>query len=81
MPGVDALLELLTMQIGPEHLLVAARVAFSDEISADAVEELSERIDQCLAERLPVTSHVFIDPTDTAKGSRGPLLPETGATG
>jgi cation diffusion facilitator family transporter len=75
-PGVDGLLELLTMHMGPEHLIVAARVAFSDEISAGTVEELSERIDRRLSERLPVTSHVFIDPTDTARGSRGPLLPE-----
>jgi|SRR5579875_1449533 len=81
MPGVDGLLELLTMHIGPEHLIVAARVAFSDEISADNVEDLSERIDQQLAERLPVTSHVFIDPTDTSRGSRGRLLPESGGPG
>lgn len=76
LPGVDGLLELLTMHMGPDHLIVAARVAFSDQISAGAVEELSERIDRQLSQRLPVTSHVFIDPTDTASGSRGPLLPE-----
>jgi cation diffusion facilitator family transporter len=75
-PGVDAMLELLTMHMGPDHLIVAARVAFSDQIDASTVEEMSERIDRRLAERLPVTSHVFIDPTDTASGSRGPLLPE-----
>jgi divalent metal cation (Fe/Co/Zn/Cd) transporter len=76
MPGVDELPELLTMHMGPEHLIVAAGVAFSDQISAGNVEDLSERIDQRLAERLPVTSHVFIDPTDTTSGSRGTLLPE-----
>jgi cation diffusion facilitator family transporter len=76
LPGVDGLLELLTMHMGPEHLIVAARVAFSDQINAGAVEELSERIDRRLAQRLPVSSHVFIDPTDTASGSRGSLLPE-----
>jgi len=80
-PGVDGLLELLTMHLGPDHLIVAARVSFADEISAGMVEDLSERIDQCLAERLPGTAHVFIDPTDTVNGSRGPLLPEAGAAG
>jgi divalent metal cation (Fe/Co/Zn/Cd) transporter len=75
-PGVDGMLELLTMHMGPDHLIVAARVAFSDQIDAGTVEEMSERIDRRLAERLPVTSHVFIDPTYTASGSRGPLLPE-----
>jgi cation diffusion facilitator family transporter len=74
-PGVDGLLELLTMHMGPDHLIVAARVAFSDQMSAGGVEDLSERIDQRLSRRLPVTSHVFIDPTDTSSGSRGSLLP------
>ena len=76
LPGVDGLLELLTTYMGPNHLIVAARVAFSDEIDASTVESLSERIDRELTGRLPVTSHVFIDPTDTARGSRGPLLPD-----
>jgi len=68
------------MHIGPDHLIVAARVAFSDQLSASAVEDLSERIDRQLSHWLPVTSHVFIDPTDTASGSRGPLLPEADST-
>jgi cation diffusion facilitator family transporter len=79
--GVDGLLELLTMYMGPDHLIVAARVAFSDDIDASAVESLSERIDRELSVRLSVTSHVFIDPTDTAKGARGSLLPEAGDAG
>jgi cation diffusion facilitator family transporter len=77
LPGVDGLLELLTMYMGPDHLIVAARVAFSDDIDAGAVESLSERIDRDLSQRLSVTSHVFIDPTDTAQGARGELLPDT----
>ncbi len=64
-PGIDALLELLTMHLGPEHLIVAARVAFSDDISADRVEDLADDIDRRLAGRLPVVPHVFIDPTQT----------------
>jgi hypothetical protein len=31
---VDALLDLRTMHVGSDHLIVAARVAFSDEITA-----------------------------------------------
>jgi cation diffusion facilitator family transporter len=62
-PGIDALLELLTMHLGPDHLIVAARVAFSDEVSADRAEDLAGDIDRRLAERLPEVPHVFIDPT------------------
>ncbi len=63
--GVDELLELLTMHLGPDHLIVAARVSLADEIVADDVEDLADRIDKRLAEVLPQTPHVFIDPTQT----------------
>jgi cation diffusion facilitator family transporter len=62
-PGVDQLLELLTMHLGPDHLIVAARVSFADEIGADDVEDLADDIDRRLAQVLPQTPHVFIDPT------------------
>jgi len=65
-PGIDGLLELLTMHLGPEHLIVAARVAFSDDISADQVADLADDIDRRLADRLPLVPHVFIDPTQTS---------------
>jgi cation diffusion facilitator family transporter len=61
--GVDRLLELLTMYLGPEHLIVAARVAFSDEISADRAEDVADEIDKRLADRLTLVPHVFLDPT------------------
>ncbi|HEY3908076.1 MAG TPA: cation diffusion facilitator family transporter [Streptosporangiaceae bacterium] len=75
-PGVDELLELLTMYMGPDHLIVAARVSFADDISADDVEDLAGRIDCKLAEVLPQTPHVFIDPTQTSRPARLPANPE-----
>jgi cation diffusion facilitator family transporter len=83
-PGVDTLIELLTMHLGPDHLLVAARVDFSENISADEAEDLASQIDRQLAERLSVTPHVFIDPTQKAsaqadaqpaQGTNGSALP------
>ncbi len=71
-PGVDALLELLTMHLGPDHLIVAARVALDDEASADRVEDLADDIDRRLAEKLTMLPHVFIDPTQTAALTRDP---------
>jgi cation diffusion facilitator family transporter len=68
MPGIDALVELLTMHLGPDHLIVAARADFSGEITGDDAEDLASKIDRQLAERLTVTPHVFIDPTQKAGG-------------
>jgi cation diffusion facilitator family transporter len=61
--GIARLLDLRTMRLGPDGLIVAARVAFDDGISADEAEDLSDGIDARLAERLPVQAHVFLDPT------------------
>jgi divalent metal cation (Fe/Co/Zn/Cd) transporter len=62
-PGVDRIVDLLTMYMGPDRLIVAARVDFGGDISADRAEEIADEIDNRLAERLPLKPHVFLDPT------------------
>jgi divalent metal cation (Fe/Co/Zn/Cd) transporter len=64
-PGVDALLELRTMHMGPDSLIVAARIALNDELGADQTEDLADTIDRSLSEKLPLQLNVFIDPTQT----------------
>jgi cation diffusion facilitator family transporter len=65
-PGIDDLIELRTMHLGPDQLIVAARVALDADISADDVENLADQIDARLADRLSQAAHVFIDPTQAA---------------
>jgi divalent metal cation (Fe/Co/Zn/Cd) transporter len=62
-PGTDRVVELLTMYLGPDHLIVAARVDFGGDLSADQAEEIADDIDRRLADRLNQTLHVFLDPT------------------
>jgi len=62
-PGVDTLLDLRTMHLGPDQLIVAAQVTFDDEISADQAEDVADEVDRRLVGRLPQVSHVFLDPT------------------
>jgi cation diffusion facilitator family transporter len=69
-PGVDRLLDLRTMHLGPDRLIIAARVAFGDDVSADQAEDLSDDIDRRLAERLPQEPHVFVDPTQAPVAAR-----------
>jgi cation diffusion facilitator family transporter len=69
-PGVDRLIDLRTMHLGPDSLLVAAQVDLADSATADQVEELADDIDRRLSERLPVTPRVFIDPTPARASAR-----------
>jgi cation diffusion facilitator family transporter len=62
-PGVEGVVELLTMHLGPERLIVGARLDLTDDITGEEVERLADHLDIRLAERLAVTPHVFLDPT------------------
>lgn len=68
-PGVAGLLELRTMYMGPDSLIIAARIALKDEMGADQTEDLADEIDRRLSERLPLKCHVFVDPTQAREAS------------
>ncbi len=61
--GVTGVGELFTMHFGPEQVLVAAKVHFSDSISADEAEDIAGEVERRLRDRLPIVRHVFLDPT------------------
>ncbi len=61
--GVTDLVDLRTMHLGPDRLIVAARVSLDGNIDGDDAENLADRLDRRLAEILPLTPLVFIDPT------------------
>jgi cation diffusion facilitator family transporter len=67
--GVDSLLDLRTMYLGPDHLVIAARVAFDDGISANRAEDIADEVDGRLADRLSLALHVFLDPTQVPSRS------------
>lgn len=61
--GVDAVLELLTMRLAPDQILVAARVDLADDLSPEEIERASDDVDTMVRERFPDVRHVFLDPT------------------
>ncbi len=65
---IDNVLELLTMVLGPNSLMVAARVDFASGLTDDQVERASEEIDQRLREAVPDVTEVFLDATTTPHG-------------
>jgi cation diffusion facilitator family transporter len=62
-PEVAALVDLRTMYVGPQRLLVAARIDLADELTSRQIEELAERIDHQLRQAVPDVFDVFLDPT------------------
>ncbi|HTX80570.1 MAG TPA: cation diffusion facilitator family transporter [Streptosporangiaceae bacterium] len=74
--GISAVLDLLTMYLGPDHLIVAAKVAFDDDLSADSAEDVADSIDDRLSAQLSVIPHVFLDPTQLPAGSAAALRPK-----
>jgi cation diffusion facilitator family transporter len=63
-PEVEEVLQLLTMALAPDRLLVAARVDLRGGLDSERVEEVSTEIDRAIRERVPVVAEVFLDATD-----------------
>ena len=61
--GIDSVLELMTMQLSPEQVLVAARVDLADHLSPEGIEHAADEVDDLIRERFPQVRHVFLDPT------------------
>lgn len=70
--GVDSVLELMTMMLSPEQVLVAARVDLADDLSPEQIERAADGVERLVRERFPEVRHVFLDPTpDTAEAQPG----------
>jgi cation diffusion facilitator family transporter len=61
--GVDEVVELLTMALGPTSLLVAARLDLAPDLDSDEVEKLAATLEDKLREAVPGVEYVFLDPT------------------
>jgi cation diffusion facilitator family transporter len=67
-PNVVEVRELLTMALGPNALLVAARVDLEDSIDAGTVERTTSEIDDALRRAVPDVTEVFLDATPPSDG-------------
>jgi divalent metal cation (Fe/Co/Zn/Cd) transporter len=72
---IEKVIEVLTMVLGPNSLLVAARVDFADGLDQDDVENVSEHIESRLREIVPDVTEVFLDATTSPARAR-PATPD-----
>ncbi len=71
-PGVVEVAAVLTMVLGPEALLVAARVDLDDELSGARVERIATELDAAIRRRVPDVTEVFLDATPAAHDRPAP---------
>jgi cation diffusion facilitator family transporter len=62
-PEITGIAEMLTMQLGPAAVLVAARVQFEGTLLALEVERVCTEVEQEMAARVPELQQVFLDPS------------------
>lgn len=60
--SVDRVVELRTMHIGPQELLVAIDVLFRDGMDTDGIEAAIDEIEQAIRDAVPDTRAIFIEP-------------------
>ncbi|MFG2052644.1 cation diffusion facilitator family transporter [Micromonospora sp. NPDC048930] len=70
-PHVDRVDTLLTMFLGPEDILVAAKVDFDDDASGSDIEAAADEAERRLTEQFPEIGYVFLDPTRSMPGAAG----------
>jgi len=72
-PGVAQLIQLRTMHLGPEELLVAARVELDPDLSADDAARVIDQAQDGLREQVPSARIIYLEPElPTAPGAGRP---------
>jgi cation diffusion facilitator family transporter len=75
-PEVDRVVDVRTMLLGPEALLVAARLDMDDALGAADVEDRTDEIASQLQKRFPQVREVYLDVTSRAGDQVAETTPE-----
>ena len=77
---VDRVLDVRTMLLGPEALLVAARLDMDDALGAAEVEDSTDAIAAGLQQKYPQVREVYLDVTSGGDGQVADTRPEASST-
>ena len=60
--GVEGLIELLTMHLSPEEVLVTADVRFADDLSTEEIARTIDRVEEAIREIAPEATRIYVEP-------------------
>ena len=60
-PEVERVLELLTMHIGPDEILLNANIEFRDGMTTQEIEKLVDDIEAAIRKKVPPAKKIFIE--------------------
>jgi cation diffusion facilitator family transporter len=69
-PKVTRLLEMLTLHLGPENILINLNVEFDDDLTTDQLEEVIDEIERRIRADVPAAGRIFIE-ADALRGIAG----------
>ena len=69
-PAVRGVSEVLSLQVGPEDLLVAVRLELADRLSTDDIEQVMDELQDAVGQAVGQVHHLFLDPTPMPSGGR-----------
>jgi cation diffusion facilitator family transporter len=62
-PEIREIVDLRTMHLGPESILVTARVSLQHDLMAHEIERVADEVDASMRRAVPTVTEVFLDPT------------------
>jgi divalent metal cation (Fe/Co/Zn/Cd) transporter len=78
-PGVQRLIHIKTLHLGPEEVLVAAKVAVAPEADAASISETIDAAERAVRAAEPMSVHIYIEPDIYVEGhvpDTRPAVPE-----
>jgi cation diffusion facilitator family transporter len=78
-PGVNRLIHIRTLHLGPEEVLVAAKVAVEPGADAAAIAETINAAERAVREAEPMSQHIYLEPdiySETYTPDERPAVPE-----
>ncbi len=69
-PEVQEVIDILTMHLGPDDVLVNLNVNFADGLTTDQVEEAIDKVEKAIQEALPSVKRIFVEAESIRKPIR-----------